>query len=85
MELVGLPSGLTPPEKIEREMLEEERIGEEELKKFITELQNDRLMPLDFYAPIKWLRVCTFASRVKTIMVKTSSKDIQFSTERYPW
>jgi hypothetical protein len=80
MELVVLPSGLTPPEKIEREMLEEERIGEEELKKFITELQNDRLMPLDFYAPIKWLRVCTFASTVKTITAKTSSKDVQFNT-----
>ena len=34
MELVGLSSGLVPTEKVEKDLLEAETKGEEELKKF---------------------------------------------------
>ena len=49
--MVGLSSGLVPTEKIEKDLLEAELRGEEELKKFMKQRLVNQTV--DFYDPIK--------------------------------
>ena len=72
MELVSLSSSLVPTEKIKKNLLETEIKGEEELKTFIEERLVNQTM--DFYKPIKRLRLGTFVSMKKTIKIKRKSK-----------
>ena len=77
MDLIGISTGISPPEKIKIDLLNAYETGETAMKKFIQERLVDQ--STEFYDPIKKLKLATFNSLKKTVKVKTTSREVQFS------
>ena len=73
-----LSSGIVATEKIERNLLEAETKGEEQMKNFNEKHLVDQT--IYFYEPIKRLSLGIFSS-LKKVKVKTYNKVTQFSAE----
>ena len=76
MDLIGISTGISPPEKIKIDLLNAYETGETAMKKFIQERLDQST---EFYDPIKKLKLGTFNSLKKTVKVKTTSREVQFS------
>ena len=71
-----LSSGIVATEKIERDLLEAETKGEEQMKNFIEKHLVDQT--INFYEPIKRLSLGIFSS-LKKVKVKNHNKVTKFS------
>ena len=80
MDLISLSTGVAPTEKVTEDLLNAESIGDMALRKFQQERLTDQ--KVDFFDPIKKLKLGTFAKLIKkTVKVMKSGQVAQFSAQ----